>query len=106
VKQGLVELLHAVLWDPGKGPYHYAKALAVPKDAGGLGCSEDTARNYLRLITAGARGSKYDWVEEKKTDFGNRFEATAEGRSAAMVHGSRLNIPKLLPVAKQQEVGF
>ena len=106
VKQGFVEMLHAVLWDPGKGPYHYAKALAVPKEGGGLGCSEDTARNYLRLITAGARGSKYDWVEEKKTDFGNRFEATAEGRSAAMVHGSRLNIPKLLPVAKQQEVGF
>ena len=57
-------------------------------------------------FTAGALGAKYDWVEEKKTDFGNRFEAKAEGRSAAMVHGARLNIPKLFPVAKQQEVGF
>jgi hypothetical protein len=76
VKQGLVDLLHAVLWDPGKGPYHYAKALAVRRTPAfgvqrGYG-AELPAADHRR-----ARGSKYDWVEEKKTDFGNRFEATA-----------------------------
>ena len=105
-RQCLVEMLHAVLWDPGHGPYHYVNALAVPESEGGLGCKDDAARKHLRQITKGARDAAHEWVEERKTVVGMRFYPTEEGMRAAMVYGSKLDIPRLLPLVKQVEASF
>ncbi|HPS09709.1 MAG TPA: AAA family ATPase [Kiritimatiellia bacterium] len=104
--RGMIEMLHAVVWDPGHGPYHYADVLCTDKEEGGLGGSRQTARNYLFQITEGDRRARHAWVQEKVTDFGSRFYPTEEGLRAAMVYGARLDMRALFGKQTEKEAGF